>query len=226
MTRVYVVVEGQTERAFVRNVLAPALANSGVYVTARELGVPGHKGGRVSLVRVEKDVSNLLRQDRGVWCSTMLDFYGLSSEFFELPNATVHAKAPVHEKALAVECALSGYMQSRHDIRPGRFLPYIQMHEFEGLLFASPADMAKHTDPTLESDFQMIANEFDSPEEIDQGNETHPSRRIQRLYPRYKKELHGPLIAQEAGLDLLMKKCEHFRHWVDSLKAIAKRTDA
>jgi len=226
MTRVCIIVEGQTEQIFIHDVLAPALAESGVYVTARELGIPGHKGGRVSLARVEKDVANLLKQDRGACCSMMVDFYGLPSEFFELPGVVLSSARSVHENALAVEHALGGYMQSRHDVRPGRFLPYIQMHEFEGLLFASPAAMAKHTDPTLERDFHNIASEFDSPEDIDQGSETHPSRRIQRLFPKYQKNLDGPRIAREVGLELLLQKCEHFRYWVASLKTIAERADA
>lgn len=81
MTRLYVVVEGQTEESFVRNVLAEVLWGSNVHPTPILLGTPGHKGGRTSYARVKRDVVVLLKQDRGAYCSTMVDLYGLGAGF-------------------------------------------------------------------------------------------------------------------------------------------------
>ena len=77
MTRVYLVVEGPTEEAFVREVLAPALWPRGVFAEPTVLGAIGHKGGRVNYARVRKDVLDRLKQDPSACCSTMFDFYGL-----------------------------------------------------------------------------------------------------------------------------------------------------
>ena len=53
MTRVYIVVEGQTEESFVNEVLAPALASRRVYLYPVLLG---GKGGRVNYARVQEDI--------------------------------------------------------------------------------------------------------------------------------------------------------------------------
>jgi hypothetical protein len=57
VTRVTVIVEGQTEESFVKDVLAPELWPREVYLTPILLGVPGHKGGRPNYARLKKDIS-------------------------------------------------------------------------------------------------------------------------------------------------------------------------
>ena len=102
MIRVIIVVEGQTEEAFVNEVLAAALWPHQVYVTPVLLGVPGHKGGRPNYARVRKDVLLHLKQDRTAHCSTMLDFHGLGSGFPGTPvppNLLNVAKATHLEQA-------------------------------------------------------------------------------------------------------------------------------
>jgi hypothetical protein len=101
--RVKIVVEGQTEEAFVNEVLAAALWPHQVYVTPILLGVPGHKGGRPNYARVKKDVLLHLKQDWAACCSTMLDFYGLGSGFPGNPvppNLSNVAKATHRERAI------------------------------------------------------------------------------------------------------------------------------
>ena len=44
---VFVVVEGQTEQTFVRDVLAPWMADKRIYMHAALIGKPGHKGGDI-----------------------------------------------------------------------------------------------------------------------------------------------------------------------------------
>ena len=62
MTRVKIVVEGQTEESFVNSILAPTLWAAEIFLTPILLGVPGHKGGRPNYDRVKKDVLLYLRQ--------------------------------------------------------------------------------------------------------------------------------------------------------------------
>ena len=91
MTRVIVVVEGPTERRFIQEVLAPELWNVQVSVTAALLGKPGHKGGNTNYARLRADIVRLLRQDDQVYCSTMLDLYGLGKG---LPGDAASAGPP------------------------------------------------------------------------------------------------------------------------------------
>jgi len=69
LTRIKIVVEGQTEESFVQRVLAPTLWLREIYLTPIILGVPGHKGGNVNYARVKKDVLLHLRQDPTAYCS-------------------------------------------------------------------------------------------------------------------------------------------------------------
>jgi hypothetical protein len=66
--RLYVIVEGQTEESFVRNILAEVLWRSNVHPIPILLGKPGHKGGRTSYARVKRDILVQLKQQRGIYC--------------------------------------------------------------------------------------------------------------------------------------------------------------
>lgn len=134
MTRVNVVVEGQTEESFVSNVLAPALWPRQVYLIPILLGAPGHRGGNTSYARVKKDVLLQLKQDRTACCSTMLDFYRRGRGF---PGTPAAPTLPNLEKVTRIEEAVrADIVRQVPDLRPDiRFLPYIQLHEYEGLLY-------------------------------------------------------------------------------------------
>ncbi|MBN2315599.1 MAG: hypothetical protein JXM79_16845 [Sedimentisphaerales bacterium] len=44
---VYIIVEGQTEQTFVRDLLAPEMGGQGIFLYPVLIGKPGHKGGNV-----------------------------------------------------------------------------------------------------------------------------------------------------------------------------------
>jgi len=60
---------------------------------------------------------------------------------------------------------------------------------------------------------------FASPELIDDGETTTPSKRIISHIPGYAglKATAGPLIAQAIGIVTLRNRCRHFREWLDRL---------
>jgi hypothetical protein len=60
----------------------------------------------------------------------------------------------------------------------------------------------------------------ESPEEIDEDPETHPSARIARELPAYRKGLHGPIAAEQVGLEAMRAACRHFRAWIERLEAL------
>jgi hypothetical protein len=220
--RVYVVVEGQTEESFVQDVLAEVLWIYQVYLTPILLGVPGHRGGRTSYARVRKDVLVQLKQDRAAYCSTMLDYYGLGRGFPGTPP-------PVHlsslEKVKHVEQAVrTDIYQQIPDLRPDvRFLPYLQLHEFEGLLFSDPtAFAASLRHPHLAQRFQAVRDEFETPEDINNDLETCPSQRVIDAYPSYRKVLEGTLAARAIGIETMRRECPHFRDWLGQLQSLGE----
>ncbi len=221
MRRVSVVVEGQTEESFVKNILAPVLYQHKVYLTPIILGPPGHKGGNTNYARVKKDVILQLKQDQAAYCSTMLDFYGLGRGF---PGTPLPANLPNVDKVTHIEQAVKADIIAespnlRSDIR---FLPYLQLHEFEGLLFSDPAALARGLGQQgLAPQFEAIRRQFPTPEDINDDPNSAPSKRVRAIYAGYRKILDGTLAAEAVGIDRIRQECPHFRQWIERLEALA-----
>ncbi len=222
MTRVHVVVEGPTEESFVNDALAPALWARQVYLYPIVLGVRGHKGGNPNYARVQKDVLRQLKEDRSAYCSTMLDFYGLGRGF---PGMPLPANLSNLDKVVRIEQALMADIVGRiPDLRPDiRFVPYLQLHEYEGLLFSDPEAFANGIyKPNLAEHFRTIRNEFPTPEDIDDDPSTAPSKRVLKLHLSYSKRLDGPQAAQAVGIETMRRECPHFRAWIERLGALGE----
>jgi hypothetical protein len=220
VTRVSVIVEGPTERSFVQEVLAPFLWAKEVYITPTILGVPGHKGGRTNYARVKKDVLQQLKEDRVACCSTMLDFCGLGKGF---PGMPLPPNLSNMDKVILVERAMKEDIAAEvSDLRPDvRFLPYLQLHEYEGLLFSDPGAFANGiSQPNLVPQFQAIRQSFSTPEDIDDSPDTAPSKRVVGLCPSYNKVLDGTRAASAVGIEAMRRECPHFRDWVESLRQL------
>jgi Domain of unknown function (DUF4276) len=221
VSRVYVVVEGQTEESFIKNVLAPALSSRQVWLTPILLG---KAGGNPTYARLKKDVSALLKQDANAYCSTMLDFYGRGADF---PGQPFSPNLSNIEKVRSVERAV---MQDIVDTVPNRradarFLPYLQLHEYEALLFSNPTAFARGIyQPTLADPFDRVRREFATPEDIDDDPARAPSKRITDLCTEYRKPLIGLRAALEVGLEAMRRECLHFNEWVSRLEGLG--TDA
>ncbi|MGO8731923.1 MAG: DUF4276 family protein [Terriglobia bacterium] len=217
MTRVSVIVEGPTERSFVQEILAPILWAKEVYLTPTILGVPGHKGGITNYARVRKDVLRQLKEDRTAYCSTMLDFYGLGRGF---PGTPLSSNLSNVNKVIRIERAMKEDLVAEvPDLRPDvRFLPYLQLNEYEGLLFSDPEEFANGISQShLTRQFQAIRQSFPTPEDIDDSPDTTPSKRVLGLCPSYNKVLDGTRAATAVGVAAMLRECPHFRAWVESL---------
>jgi hypothetical protein len=220
MTRVHVVVEGLSEKSFLNNVLAPALRRHQVYLNPIVLGVPGQKGGRVNYARVQKDILLKLKQDRSAYCSTMLDFYGLGKGF---PGTPLPANLSNLDSVTRIEHAVKqDIIAQAPDLRPGvRFLPYLQLHEYEGLLFSDPAAFAQGINQSnLASQFQSIRESFPTPEDIDDSPDTAPSKRVLHVCPSYSKVLDRTRAATAVGIHTMRRECPHFRDWLQRLEQL------
>ena len=220
MSRVLAVVEGQTEQAFVRDLLAPSLAARGVYLSARVVGRPGHKGGDCRYSRVRRDMLVLLRQESDAVVTTMFDFYALPNSW---PGRTKAKRLPHNAKAASVESAVKEDITSElgTSFDPSRFCPYIQMHEFESLLFSSPQTVCEVLrSPGSANEIQAIRDEFESPEEINDNAQTAPSKRLLQVFGDYRKRLHGLIAAKKMGLEIMRDQCPHFAQWITLLESM------
>ncbi|MBI4388993.1 MAG: DUF4276 family protein [Nitrospinae bacterium] len=196
MSRVLILVEGQTERAIVQNVFAPILSIKGIYLYPKVVGKPGHKGGGKKFSSILHELTALLRQEPGSIVSTIFDYYALPNDW---PGVSEACKS--NEPHQIIESAtLDAVKQTMGDsFNAKRFIPYIQMHEIEALLFAGPEKMAQvFEDPLLAQKFESIVEQCDGCEKINKNPATAPSKRIKDIFPGYIKgssvNSHAPRI--------------------------------
>jgi hypothetical protein len=230
MARLLVHVEGETEETFVNEILSSYLVSHGYEsVSARLLGnvrQRSRRGGIRPWTAVRKDIIRHLKEDRRCIATTMVDYYGLPSSGdrawpgrAQAASLEVSQKAPTVEESLLNEISL----EMGGDFNSRRFVPFVVMHEFEGLLFSDCAAFARGIGrPNLEASLQTIRDQFNTPEEIDDSPVTAPSKRVEALIPGYAKPLLGVLAAAEIGLEKIRSACPHFRSWLARLEELGK----
>ncbi len=216
MRFVHILVEGQAEETFVREVLAPYLAEKGVYpvaklaTTKRVKSGPDFKGGIVSYGKFKNDAIRLLGDTSIVMVTTMVDFYGLPKDF---PGQRTISAGSCYDRVAYLEESL------RKDINHPKFLPYLALHEFETMLFVAPEKITQaFPDTNKGEELAAIKKQFGNPEEIDDNPQTAPSKRLETLFPEYQKPLYGPLIILEIGVDQIRSECPHFNTWLTKLE--------
>lgn len=219
MSRILVHVEGQTEEDFVNLVLAEHLGMQGYEVRARLLGNArqrGRRGGIRNWESVRKNILRHLKGDQGAIATTIMDYYGLPK--------TSPGRASSSPNASPRECAESVQQAIAQDIDTEigdtrRFIPYVVMHEFEGLLFSDPDRLAQSIGrPDLTVELSTIRGEFESPEHINDSKRTAPSKRIAGIYAGYHKPVDGVKAIQQIGLETVRQECPLFNDWIARLE--------
>lgn len=215
MRYVHVLVEGQTEETFIREVIKPCFLAYEIFLTSKIIRTkkvkngPDFKGGITNYQKVKYEIQRLLSDSYVTAVTTMFDYYGLPRNFpgmDDIPNVDCYGKVCFLEKKFA------------NDICNPKFLPFLSLHEFEAYLFTSPKHIAgAFPDENIQSDLDTIKRSFGSPEEINDGNFTHPSARLKSLLPSYRKVLHGSIIAKRIGIDLMRSECLHLNSWIDQI---------
>jgi hypothetical protein len=220
MIRLHVIAEGQTEEEFVNTILAEHLGyfniSTSVHsITTKRTKNKVYRGGLTSYEKVKKDITLWLKQDKSedARFTTMLDLYALPNDF---PRFDEAKKLEYYQK---IECLENAFFD---DINDPRFIPYIQLHEFEALILVQPEKLSERF-PEYEREIQELSNvchSFPSPELINQGANTAPSKRIFQFVPTYEKVSAGSLIVQKIGLASIREKCPHFNQWITQLERL------
>lgn len=215
MRGIYVIVEGQTEEEFIRNTLASYFASKGIHDMRGILVAtsPGFKGGDLKYERFKRTAERLLISERDILVTSLIDLYRLRPDFPGFQEARAIADPIKRVEFLESACA--------QDINHSRFVPYIQLHEFEGLVFADKkgfnAYFTNSVPVTHMKELHSIVDSYPNPELINDGADTAPSKRLLRLIPRYRKPLFGNMLIMENGFDMLLGKCPRFTAWVNGL---------
>jgi hypothetical protein len=225
VTRVLLLVEGQTEEAFVNHVLRPHLEPLGVFVERASLlrtkelpeGKP-YKGGVTTYHQMARDARRLLR-DSDAYVTTLIDYYGLPGDFPGLVDAKV-----LTDTMDRVETLEASFAQS---INHPRFHPFLAVHEFEAWVFAASAAAEEHLSVRgLGAELDKMAAAAGGAERVNDDPATHPSARLATVLSRlgrrqYGKVADGPDIVAKAGLAIVRDACPHFATWLGWLESIA-----
>ena len=223
MKEVYVFCEGPTEQNFCKQVLQSYLfpLHDGEIrpiriAHSRRHGVI-HRGGVNRYDVIKNDIRNALNQHRrkSVYFTSMIDLYGLPGDF---PGKANFQRSRDNPRPY-VEALEQAFEQ---DIADERFIPHLQLHEYETLLFADVESFRYSFDDCDREIEQLygIAESFASIEHINEGPQTAPSKRIIDILPGYKglKTTAGPDIAEHTGMERLCERCPHFNDWLAKLR--------
>jgi uncharacterized protein DUF4276 len=229
--RLYLFAEGATELTFAATLLKPHLANCGVYLHppiliahAKKRGRV-HRGGGRKYLPMKHDIQRFFAQEKDgdVFFTTMIDLYGIHPEFPGLTDAEKLRRTP-EKRVEALERAFA------RDLGDRRFLPYIQLHEYEAYLFSDPSWFEyfyDHHEKKI-SALKAIADGHATPELIDDGPLSAPSKRIIAELPDYEdaKAAVGPQVAELIGLDTIRSRCPHFAGWLSRLEKLGVDSQA
>ena len=215
MNRVLVLVEGDTEISFVDYILCPEFVTKGVFLTST-LFRKRHKGS-FGYQNCQKRILNSIKENSSSYVTTFVDYYKLPHDWPGRKDAD--SCVGYLEKASIVEDELLKdiVVQMGDSWNPARFIPYIQMHEFEALLFSDTSILAAG-DSKVSKHLEKVLKSFSCPEEINDNYDTCPSRRIEQHVTNYVKTVDGILAAQKIGLAKMRKECPHFNEWITKLE--------
>lgn len=224
-SRLHITAEGQTEERYANRVLAPYLGNNFQVVTDVRAVKTGRKrgrdyrGGLLKYQVAKRDILDWMKEEgrnTDVWFTTMFDLYALPDDFPDYKHAMTAADP--YERVRRLEDAFG------QDVDHPRFIPYIQLYEFEALILADPAKLdcqyLEH-EQAIENLVKLVDGK--NPEEINDGQETAPSKRIIKEIPLYagQKATAGPLVVEKIALPTLRDKCRHFHEWLAKLESLA-----
>jgi hypothetical protein len=210
MKTVIIICEGPTEEVFCRNLLSQYLQNS-CRIEIRLLG------GNCNWQRIRDMAEKALKQQKNALVTTFFDYYGVKTKKFPNWKETVGInKANVRERIEILENSMLEEIDSNLRYR---FIPYVQLHEFEALLFNNIEvfDDMFEFEQYDRAELLNVFNEFPDPEMIDQGTETSPSHRLIKIIPAYRKVIQGNAIAEKIGIEQIRQKNKHFNDWIEQL---------
>lgn len=226
MARLYVFAEGRTEQTFADTLLKPNLAEHGVYMNKPVLIAHAHKkhrthrGGGRNFRAMQTDIVRFLKQDSAddAFFTTMIDLYALHRGFPGVEAAEMHGDDP-YRRVRMLEESWANETEDR------RFIPHIQLHEYEAYLFTDISVLANYYEDRKRDLVRLKRNvdPLGSPELIDDGRESAPSKRIIACVPQHESDklTVGVQAATRIGLPAIRDRCPHFASWVAHLESLA-----
>lgn len=216
MKKLFIVCEGPTEQEFCEDVLKDYLSNV-------ELKAPliKHSGGGVVPWQTLRNQIVRHLNESNAYVTTFIDYYGIKDDFgypkWEDGKSIVNKE----ERMTFLEQAMKSQIDENISYR---FIPHLQLHEFETLLFCDVDAFKNWFEPSeLKhlNELEEAVRKFNGkPEDINNSSQTAPSKRILKAIPSYDKVVAGNCIAMDIRLEKMLEKCPHFSRWIEKLKRI------
>ena len=220
MRRIIVICEGPTEQEFCETILYPFFLLKGIIIQAPL--IKKSMGGIVKWSILQKEIRAHLLSDPTAFVTTFIDYYGLSKRHdFPAWENSLEVQDKVARMAFLEEKMLQCFPTELH----GRLIPYIQLHEFEGLLFYDISIFDDHI-PARElvgkKELRDTFAAYPNPEMINDSRETSPSHRLIRIISGYNKIVYGNYLAEAIGLQNIRSKCPRFNQWMQKIEALSE----
>lgn len=229
MIYLYIIVEGQTEEKFVKEILTPYFATQNIFISVERvitgkdrLGKACKGGGnsyRLWKNHIEKRIKQYSRQNN-YYFSTMVDLYALPSDFPQVNEA----KRYYSDKYMYVSVLEEAFY---NDIGKTNFLPYIQLHEFETMLFCNVDAIVDEffdlEDNRLQDTILNDISSYDNIELINDSQDTAPSKRLDKYtngaYCERKTTASINILKRIEILEI-KNSCKHFNQWLDKISSL------
>ncbi|MXN91311.1 DUF4276 family protein [Flavobacterium sp. Sd200] len=221
MRDLYFIVEGETELEFVNKVLIPYLYSQGLqcHIQGYPITMSGGGHGFNNIQHFINTITPVLNYKSEPVVTTLIDYFRLNSET-KLPGyGGCHRLNATDDKVAYLENCLNQVVQSVKEYR--FFIPYIQKHEMETLLFANPEEGFAFESDAILNRVLEVYNQYANIEDINGTEYGAPSKRLQDIYKadgkRYEKIVDGIEIAELTTINMMLEKCPRFRKWVATL---------
>ena len=214
MKRIIIICEGETEQEFCDKILYPYFLEKQIDVSFRN--IEGIKKWNF----FKKLIENELKEEKSAFLTTFIDFYGIQKgHSFPSWNESLSV-ADKNSRMDFLETKMKNDIDNQLNFR---FIPYIQLHEFEGLLFNDIEifyNVFTNNELVGKDELGDVFRDFSNPEMINDSKETAPSKRLLRIIPSYDKIVYGSILAENIGLQNIRNKCPRFNAWIEKLEII------
>lgn len=197
-----VVCEGPTEVDFVKKLNKEYFNQK--QISLKPIGINEAKkdlGGNISIDRVihyvTKSPYNIV--------TTLIDYYGIK----ECKDKTVDELKTELQKQYS---NINGWNRI--------FIPYLQLHETEALLFSNIDSIIKMKNANDEQKEQLYAIQkmYPNPEDINNSVETAPSKRLEKIFLNYRKIIDANRIFSKISIEEIKSKCSNFKMWLSEIE--------
>jgi hypothetical protein len=208
MKRLVFIVEGDTEIILVEKLILPYLVSLGFNISRHAQTITTNrkqhkKGGVGSYGKYKNEISRTLAQGN-VIVTSIIDFFKLPTDF---PSYSSDSS-----KISEIEAAIHLELDNHPD-----FIPYIQKHELEALMFSEMIGFELVIDsPGSLAEIEQIMTDYPNPEDINNLPQTAPSKRLESIF-KYDKTFHGDLIFQIMDIKKMIEKCPRFASWMERI---------